>query len=61
MTRFFFNQIYFVSRGRLYAISIRDEVRSCDSNQGGSCFYRVIALFGKRYSPNRNYHCHTPS
>jgi len=52
MTRFFFDQTYFESRGQLYVISLRDEVVSCDSNQGGSCFYKVIALFKKRHSPN---------
>jgi hypothetical protein len=52
MTRFFFDQSSFESRGKLYFISLREEVISCDSNQVGSCFYKVIALFKKRHSPN---------
>lgn len=45
MTRFFFNQAYHESRGRLYAIGLRAGEGGCDpGQQGGSGFCRAIAL-----------------
>ena len=54
MTRLFFDQTSFESRGRLYMIALFAEEGPDDPiPHGGSCFYGVIPLFKYRRSPTR--------
>lgn len=51
MTHLFFDQTFLESRGQLYVISFRADEGICyPSDQSGSCFCKVIALFRKRKS-----------